>query len=339
MKYIIGVLKYSIGVLIALIGITMTQAQNSPRDIFAVNKTLARTMNFGNALEAPSEGAWGVKLEERFFDLVKQGGFTAIRLPVKFSAYAAETAPYALKRELLLRVDWAIQNAKKRGLSIILDLHHYDDLMQKPTEHLERWLGIWQQIAERYQNQPDTVIFEPLNEPHEKIDPYWNDYFAKVLAVIRQTNPTRAVIVGGNGWNNADRLKELVLPQDPNLIVTFHNYNPFPFTHQGAEWWADGYKHLGTLWKGTPDEQANVIQHIKFGVDYAQNLGKPLFMGEFGAYSKADAASRVRWTKFTRETIEASGASWGYWEFASGFGVYDNLMKRWRKDLLDALTK
>jgi endoglucanase len=314
-----------------------TEAQT--RDVFAVNRTLARTINFGNALEAPYEGAWGLRLEEEFFDVAKRGGFTAIRLPAKFSAHADEKAPYKIKREFLLRLDWAIQNAKKRGLSIIIDLHHYDELFKDPPAHLERFLGIWQQLAERYKNQPDTVLFEPCNEPHEKLEPYWNDYLAKVVALIRQTNPTRALVVGGNGWNNAERLGELRLPEDPNLIVTFHNYTPFPFTHQGAEWWEDGAKHLGTTWKGTPDEQKVVIDHIAKAVNFAAEHNKPLFMGEFGAYSKADLASRVRWTSFTRKTLEAARASWGYWEFASGFGVYDKILEQYRKPLLDALMK
>jgi endoglucanase len=327
---------------ISLTTIAMTQnttaTQNDSSRIFDLNnKQLARTVNFGNALEAPNEGVWGVRLEENYFELVKNVGFSAVRLPAKFSAHADTAAPFKLERSFMLRIDWAIQQAKKRNLAIIIDLHHYDELFTDPQAHVDRWLALWRQIATRYANQPDSVIFEPLNEPHEKIEPFWNEYFKRVLEVIRETNPTRAVIVGPNGWNNADRLGDLELPDDPNLIVTFHNYTPFEFTHQGAEWWADGSKYLGTKWTGTPEQRAVVANHIAKAVAYGKRTNRPVFMGEFGAYSKADLSSRVQWTTFTRQTAEAQGLSWGYWEFGAGFGVYDRLNDVWRAELLKAL--
>ena len=61
-------------------------------------------------------------------------------------------------------------------------------------------------------------------------------------------------------------------------------------------------------------------------------------MGEFGAYSKADMESRVRWTDFVARSAEKRGIAWSYWDFASaGFGVYDGLNKMWRIELLKAL--
>jgi endoglucanase len=215
-----------------------------------VNAYLARTVNFGNALEAQNEGDWGMVLEERFFQLSKDAGFTAIRLPTKFNAHAAANAPYALDETFMQRVDWAINQALSRNLAIIVDFHHYDELMTEPAANRDRFLGIWQQIATRYRNQPDKVLFEIHNEPNGNIEPVWNEYLAAALAVIRQTNPTRAVVVGPNGWNNPDRLEELVLPNDQNLIVTVHDYTPFNFTHQGAGW-INPVPPLGVFWNPT----------------------------------------------------------------------------------------
>ena len=303
----------------------------------AVNQLLTRTINLGNALEAPTEGQWGLRLEAGFFAIIKKAGFTAVRLPAKFSGHAEASAPYKLEREFIQRVDWAIQNARKNGLTIILDLHNYDELIANPTEHKARFIGIWQQIAQRYKNQADDVVFELCNEPNGRLEPLWNAYMAEALSKVRISNPTRAVIVGPNGWNNAERLAELVLPDDQNLIVTFHNYAPFEFTHQGASWWADGDKHLGTTWTGTPDQQAVVNAILDKAVAYGKQTNHPIFMGEFGAYEKADMDSRAHWTKFTRQAAEQRGIAWGYWEFASGFGAYDRREEAWRKPLLDAL--
>jgi endoglucanase len=54
-------------------------------------------------------------------------------------------------------------------------------------------------------------------------------------------------------------------------------------------------------------------------------------------YSKADMASRVRWTEFVRSEAERHGFAWAYWEFGSGFGIYDLDAKVWRQELLRAL--
>ena len=52
-------------------------------------------------------------------------------------------------------------------------------------------LAFWQQLAERYQDQPNSVLFEILNEPNGQLDvPTWNALFKECLAKIRQTNPS-----------------------------------------------------------------------------------------------------------------------------------------------------
>ncbi len=304
--------------------------------VFDANKRLARTVNFGNALEAPKEGEWGLTLEERYFETIKKAGFTAIRLPVKFSAHALDAAPFTLDETFMKRIDWAVKNATSRDLAIIVDLHHYDGLLENPTAHRERFVALWQQIAIRYKNQPASLMFELCNEPNGKLEPYWNEYLAQALAAVRQTNPTRAVIVGPNGWNSADRLGELKLPDDANLIVTFHNYTPFDFTHQGAEW-MNPPPAVGKTWTGTDAEKRVVTGYLEKAALYGQRVNKPIFMGEFGAYNKADLDSRVRWTTFTRQESEKRGITWAYWEFGAGFGIYDRNLNAWRKPLLEAL--
>ena len=62
-----------------------------------------------------------------------------------------------------------------------------------------------------------------------------------------------------------------------------------------------------------------------------------MYLGEFGAYSKSPIEGRAQWTAFVARTAENHGMSWTYWEFCSGFGVYDPVAKAWRQPLLDAL--
>ena len=88
------------------------------------------------------------------------------------------------------------------------------------------------------QDRPKTLFFELFNEPQDKfIDEIWNEVFPELLRTIRQSNPDRLVIVGPGYWNNMDHLPLLQLPTDDRrLIVTFHYYKPFHFTHQAQSW-------------------------------------------------------------------------------------------------------
>jgi endoglucanase len=124
-----------------------------------------RGINLGDALDAPSEGAWGVVLKPEHFAMAKAAGLDHVRLPVRFSAHAGDSAPFKIDEDFFKRVDWAIQQATANGLSIIVDLHHYEELMKKPSENADRLVGMWVQIAARYKDQPATVAFELINEP------------------------------------------------------------------------------------------------------------------------------------------------------------------------------
>lgn len=314
-------------------------ADPEPTPAHEINTRLGRGINFGNALEAPSEGAWGFRIEEPYFDEIKNAGFDTIRLPVKWSAHAEAKAPYKIDPKFFERVDWCVENALERDLNVVLNMHHYDEFYDDPNGHEERFLAMWRQIAPRYAGRSDKLVFELLNEPRDPMTPErWNEIVPKALAVVRESNPTRAVMVGPGNWNNLEYLPRLELPRDDNLIVTFHYYSPHQFTHQGAEWSEGADKWLGTKWGGTRDQGA-VRRDLDTAAAWAKEHNKPLFLGEFGVYSKADMDSRVKWTAFVRSEAENRGMSWAYWEFGSGFGAYDPATNKWRDPLKNALIE
>lgn len=308
-------------------------------DIFAANRRLTRGVNLGNALEAPDEGDWGVVLQADHFETIARVGFTAVRIPIRFSAHAAGEAPFALDPEFMGRVDWAVQQAAANGLTAILDMHHYLEMYERPLKHSERLRALWGQIAGRYRDYPeDQVYFELLNEPNGKLDAAtWNAVLVDTLAVVRVTNPTRPIIIGPAGWNALDQLETLQLPADPNLIITFHYYSPFEFTHQGAEWVEGSDAWLGTSWTGTPAQVSGIERDFDRAAAWAAQNGRPVFLGEFGAYERAEPAWRALWTAAVARAAEARGFTWSYWEFCAGFGVYDPEADLWRYELLQSL--
>ena len=314
-------------------------AADAGLDPFAVNQALGRGVNLGNALEANYEGEWGMTLDESYFRLIAEAGFNSVRIPIRWSAHAAANAPYTIEPEFLARVDWAVEQALTNDLHVIINIHHYEEIMQDPDAHAARFLGIWQQLAVHYQDQPAQVLFELLNEPNTNLPAFrWNDFLAAAITTIRTTNPTRIIVVGPAGWNSANELANLELPADQQLIVTFHFYEPFHFTHQGAEWAQGADAWLGTTWEGSESERRQLTSLLDKAVAWSERHGRPLLMGEFGAYSKADMASRVRWTTFMARAAEERGFSWAYWEFGSGFGVYDRVAGQWNEELLQALV-
>ena len=146
------------------------------------------------------------------------------------------------------------------------------------------------------------------------------------------------VIVGPGQWNSFRNLAKLELPEkDRRLIVTFHYYDPFQFTHQGAEWAKGSEKWLGKTWTATPEQLAALQKDLDKAAAWGKENKRPLYLGEFGAYSKADMDSRAKWTRAVAREAEKREMSWGYWEFGSGFGAYDPAAKAWRKPLLNAL--
>jgi endoglucanase len=303
------------------------------------NRLLARSINFGNMLDHAREGMAGPALRDEFIELTAQAGFTAIRLPIRWDAQAGYQPPYAISPEFFERIDGVVKKAQAAGLAIILDMHHYAGMMSEPDTERTRFLALWKQVAEHYRDAPATVLFEVLNEPHKSLDERaWNQALAAVLPVIRESNPHRTLIIGGAQWNSRKTLWSLALPADDrNIIATFHYYEPMAVTHQGAEWVSGAGAWTGTRWRRTDGEMRTLRQAFDDVAEWSRRHQRPMFMGEFGAYSKADEASRIAWTRAVREEAEARGFSWAYWELAAGFGVLEPNSLQWRRPLLNTL--
>ena len=307
-------------------------------DPWEQNKTIARSVNLGNMLEAPNEGDWGITVDELFFELIGNAGFNAVRVPIRWSTHALADSPWTINTFFFDRIDWVVDKARMNNLSIIINIHHYEEIMTDPAAHHARFLGLWKQISEHYADEPLDLFFEILNEPNDKLTPQlWNTYLADAIEIIRQTNPDRTLIVGTANWGGLDGLGDLTIPDDDYLIVTYHYYSPFEFTHQGAEWVSGSDSWLGTTWRALGNEKAAVMADFDKAIAWSQQHNTPIFMGEFGAYSRADITSRVAWTNFVAREAEKRAFSWAYWEFCSGFGVYDLTNSQWKTDLLKAL--
>lgn len=300
---------------------------------------MQKGINIGNALDSPKDEDWGVTMSNNYFTEIKNMGFDTVRLPVRFSDYTLDDGSYTLDPDFMLQIDDHINYALNEGLVIILDLHHFNEMMQNPLENGSKFYNIWKQLAERYQDYPKELVFELLNEPCDNLEPeLLNDIYSHVVRIIRLTNPTRKLIIGPYFYNNINYLDQLILPEDRNIILTVHYYEPNDVTFQGNIYHA-GYEHLENItWSGTADETKYLQDKFQIVADYAKKYDVDVLIGEFGTTQEAPHDTRIAWTDAVVSEANKYGFSYCYWEYNSWFGLYDTQTKLLNRDLVNALV-
>ena len=296
-----------------------------------------RCINMGNALESSYEGEWGYTIRERDFHTIAKAGFDTVRIPVRWDEHITPNPPYKIDPTRMQRVIDVVGQAQGAGLGVIIDVHHYRDLMANVTpQTAERFLAIWAQISQAFAAAPSTVYFELLNEPIDANMGQLNDLYARALQIIRRTNPTRAVMMGGNRWNSLDTLASVRFPRDPYLVATYHDYGPHEFTHQGASW-EDNPPPLGKKW-GSRQDHAELQDVVSRAHAFKARTGLPVFVGEFGVINEVPDNQRADWIKARRMAMESAGLSWCVWDYSASFNSYDMAREQWKPQILNALT-
>lgn len=306
-------------------------------DVFAQNRRLGRGVNiigYDPLWRSPEQG----RFTAEHFRLLKEAGFQSVRVNLHPFRHMEHEKGWALRDSWWTTLDWVLREARRQGLMVILDCHEFDAMGKDAEGNRERFLAFWRQLSAHCAMAGDDVGFELLNEPSRKLTPdLWNEYLREALALVREKNPLRTVIVGPAFWNSIDHLGELVLPEsDRNLIVTVHYYKPMEFTHQGAAWSSHKDKS-GVDWTGRAAELKVMRDDFAKVAAWAETHRRPIYVGEFGAYDKGAMAARVRYTAAVARQAESHGWSWAYWQFDSDFILYDIPAKRWVEPIRDAL--
>lgn len=212
-------------------------SQVAPVGAGSIQVGLQRGINFAGDFEVDPRGSWGQPILDEDFARAAAAGFDHVRVPVRWSSYTGAAPDFAIAPAFLAEVDHLIDLAHASGLTIVIDVHHFEELDADPAGERARYLAIWRQLSVHYQDQPASVVFELLNEPIGVFNDQpelWNELAEQALDIVRANNPTRTVIIGPVSYNHADRLDDLRLPDDPNLVATIHTYDPDSFTVQGA---------------------------------------------------------------------------------------------------------
>ena len=301
---------------------------------------VGKCINLGNTLEAEFEGSWGgAQATQEDFERIAAAGFQTVRIPVRWHNKSISVAPYSVEEAWMDRVQQVVDWALGAGLNVILNSHHFDPIHEDPLAVAEWHGGVWKQIAARFEGYPeDTLWFELENEPHNNFN-HSNllETLARSYAAVRELHPTRAIIIGGENWSGINSLASLPLPDDSNVHPTFHYYDPFQYTHQGASWTAPDIPAVGRVFP-THQDTVKLSRDVLAIEAYKDRTGRTPFMGEVGAYDlHIPLKDRAAYHRTIAEAFEPTGIGICVWAYANTFPFFDREKGAWQPGLLDAL--
>ncbi|HRH44211.1 MAG TPA: glycoside hydrolase family 5 protein [Pyrinomonadaceae bacterium] len=302
---------------------------------------------------------------EKMFAEIANAGFKTVRIPICFSAWMQLKQPYEWDNPKALEmadsfVKWALAN----NLNVIIDLHHseFDGAMPEAA-NAERLVNLWVRIAERYKNtDPEKVFFELRNEPHNMSAEAWRWQAEQLIKYVREIAPKHTLIVGFEEWNGRQTMINSKPFADSNIIYTFHYYDPFIFTHQGATWaGVGGIEDVKFLPFPANDEKIKtpdkakgqwtenliksyredskaekMFKDLKAAKDWSTKNNVPIFLGEFGSFSQnTKLEDRCRHAEIVYSALGKLQIPNAWWEWDGGF----NMFKTDSTEIADCMRK
>ncbi|KAB2925280.1 MAG: cellulase family glycosylhydrolase [Bacteroidetes bacterium] len=318
----------------------------------AQNAPFSRGVNLTNWFqEASPRQIQFSKYTKKDFADIKALGCDVIRLPVNLHAMTSGAPLYTPDPLFLGMLDQAVNWAEELGLHIIIDNHTFDPAVDTPVNIYTVLVPVWKQMAAHLKGRSTLVHYEVLNEPHGINEHLWNTIQKMVIDTIRSVDTKHTIIVGPANWNALSSLAGMPAYADTNLIYTFHFYDPFLFTHQGASWASPSLVPLAGMpfpydaarmpalpdtLKGTwiqdsyngyavTGTNAAVTSTLDDAAAFRTARNVPLLCGELGVFiPNSPDSDRVRWYGLVRSRLEQHGIAWTMWDYQGGFGLFRN---------------
>jgi endoglucanase len=190
---------------------------------------------------------------------LKAAGFDFVRMPVDPSPFLSPKTE-AIREQLYADVGASIDLVTQSGLKVILDLHALPaggnrsigtSEILKDAKLFEAHKALVARMARMLTDHiPESVALELFNEPTIDCDEDrtndWPEKLKALHAAARGVTSKLTLILSGACWGGSEGLAKLN-PQsfaDDNIIWSFHSYDPFILTHQGATWTGDFMPHV-----------------------------------------------------------------------------------------------
>lgn len=322
--------------------------------------------NLGNTLDSANctwltnklecETAWGnPKTTKAMITAVKKAGFNAVRIPVSWGEHIDSSGN--IDKAWLDRVQEVVDYAYDNDMYVILNSHHDNSWIKldaaSEKEVTKKYKNLWKQIAERFKDYDEKLLFEGLNEPRtEGSAKEWsggtssehkvlNKLYEAFVSAVRATggnNKTRILIVAPYAASSSyTAMAALEVPDDDRVIVSIHAYIPYnaAFNRGSNE------KALSESGKGEIDTLFKNIDKLYL------SKGIPAIIGEFGSVNKSNTKDRAEIAKYYVSTAKKYGVPCFWWDNGSncepsqgeGFGLLNrNTLEWFYPDIVKALV-
>lgn len=327
----------SLASMVAAVALAPQALAAAPAYTAASGLPIGPCINAGNHFDiADDDNPGAKKLGADDFARIKKAGFETVRLTVNWSRHFVGDSD-RVDPAFLARIGKLLDSAIANKLHVLLDSHNFKNIDEEPLATAPKLAATWAQIAKAYADKGDEYLwYELSNEPH---GPFNNanlmEVLAPSLAAVRGVSPNKPVVIGGEFWSGVDSLATLNLPDDPQVYPTFHYYEPFAFTHQGAGW-IKPMLPMGRQY-GTGDDAARLERDVAKVKAYMARTGRKPFIGETGAYEIIEPDQRIAYHTAITKAFAAQGISQCIWAYTNTFPFYDHNAKKWNKGLLAAI--
>jgi aryl-phospho-beta-D-glucosidase BglC (GH1 family) len=287
------------------------------------------------------------------FKTIHQLGFDHVRFSIDPAPLLKPPLTDGMNADYLKLLDAAVKEILDNHLNVILDIHPEGDFkhpLRADKDAQAAFVAFWSAFATHYATtDPEHVYFEILNEPEVNDPDVWANLQGQVVPVIRKAAAQHTIIATSAHYSGLRDMLKSQPVSDGNVIYTFHDYEPFPFTHQGAGWTMDEVKHLSMIpYPSTPEnikpklaQESDLSGQLwldEYGLDqwnaarlleevsYARKWGElyhvPVYCGEFGVFrDHSDPAMRAQWIHDMRVALEQNGIGWDMWDWRNNFGL------------------
>lgn len=343
-------------------------------ETFALLKDMRIGWNLGNTLDAhggttsvESEMSWGnPKTTPEMMKALAAQGIKTVRIPVTWSQHMSDAPDYVIEEAWLNRVEEVVNYALDADMYVILNTHHEPDYWLKPQsegldEVTKELCALWKQIAERFRDYDEHLLFEGMNEPRIKGSAKeWSGGEKEERAAVNVLNQAFVDTVRSTGGANKNRcliicpygnsatynsLTELTIPADNHIMVAVHLYTPYFFTYEPEE-------NNINEWDGSLKK--DIISTMQLVDRYLIQKGVPVIITEFGAVNKnyinadgIEVSNRedvLNWLADYMEVTNKYGITCVWWDngiydsTGEKFAIFDRKNLSWyAQDIADAL--
>lgn len=339
-------------------------------DSVQFSQNLMPGWNLGNQLESnsdgtPSETAWGNPvITENLIKQVKAQGFKSIRIPVSYLSKIGAGPNYTIDSKWLDRVQEVVDMCINNGLYAIINIHgdgYYSvkggwllcgESASEQKTIKAKYEKVWEQIAKRFKNYDDHLVFESMNEEYDgtynnpnpeyynNINAY-NQIFVDTVRKAGGNNNNRYLLIPG--WNTDINFTtgdcdtytmeaKFVIPNDSRIMISVHYYTPWEFC--GEEGYDTFYKWGDSVKKFVKHRQSETLVNRQFDKLYNAFIknGYGVVIGEYGSIDrthkdKSNTTYRAYFAEYVNYAAHQRNIVTVYWDNGyngnHGFGLFD----------------